>query len=230
MCDQREQLIGYLYGECDRDERRAIEAHLRECPTCREEVGGLGAVRQDLLAWDVPPYESVWRPFVAPRTSNPFRDLPAWAMAAAATLVFLSGAGGGAAMHLFWPSSAAAANASASRTPVAGVTPADLASLKASVLAQVRAEMEQRVAAVASHETASTQPATANVPAGAAFDSMSARLASLEDWQNQQILLNWRFDQKIGQIGTRTSSLNTQMAANRQPDGLQVINYAIEGR
>src|SRR6187455_322821 len=77
MCDQREQLIGYLYAECTREERRAVEAHLQECSTCREDIGDFGAVRQDLLAWDVPPYESVWRPFVAPRTTTPWREMPA---------------------------------------------------------------------------------------------------------------------------------------------------------
>jgi hypothetical protein len=28
MCDERERLIGYLYEECDAEERRQVETHL----------------------------------------------------------------------------------------------------------------------------------------------------------------------------------------------------------
>jgi len=221
MCDQREQLIGYLYDECTSDERRVVEAHLQECSTCRDEVGVLGAVRQDLLAWDVPPYESVWRPFVAPRTTSPWREMPAWAMAAAATLVFLAGAAGGAATHFLWPqASVAAAPATATLTPASAVTAADLASFKASVLAEMRSEIDQRASLVAAHER------SADAPSLAAFDALSARLASVEESREQQIQLNKGF---LGQIA-RTSSLNSQVAANRQSDGFQLINYGIEGR
>src|SRR5262245_17460959 len=100
MCDDRERLIGYVYEESDPAERRAIEDHLASCETCRTEIDGLRAVRSDLLAWDVPEYESVWRPFVQPRVAPSWRDIPAWAMAAAASLMLVSGLAGGAVTEL----------------------------------------------------------------------------------------------------------------------------------
>src|SRR6186997_2203697 len=95
MCDERERLIGYVYDECDPAERREIAQHLEECSTCRTEIGDLRGVRQDLLAWEVEGGPAVWRPFVAPVVRPWFKQVPAWAMAAAATLMFLIGAAGG---------------------------------------------------------------------------------------------------------------------------------------
>lgn len=95
MCEEREQLVAYLYDEVDAGERRSVETHLSECETCREELRAFRGVRQDLLAWDVPPHESVWKPFVTARTQPVWRQVPAWSLAAAATLVFATGVAGG---------------------------------------------------------------------------------------------------------------------------------------
>ena len=54
ICDRRGDLVGYLYGECEADERRRIEAHLVSCESCAAEVGALRSVRRSLAAW-VPP-------------------------------------------------------------------------------------------------------------------------------------------------------------------------------
>jgi anti-sigma factor RsiW len=95
MCEQREQLVAYLYDEVDANERRSVESHLASCETCREELRAFRNVRQDLLAWDVPAHESVWTPFATARTQPVWRQVPAWAMAAAATLIFGVGLAGG---------------------------------------------------------------------------------------------------------------------------------------
>jgi anti-sigma factor RsiW len=95
MCEQRENLVAYLYDEADANERRSMETHLASCETCREELRAFRDVRQDLLAWDVPAYESVWKPFVTARTQPVWRQMPAWSMAAAAMLVFGIGVAGG---------------------------------------------------------------------------------------------------------------------------------------
>lgn len=233
MCDQREQLIGYLYDECSPDERRAVEAHLNECHVCRAEVAGLRDVRQDLLAWDVPTHESVWRPFAAPRVTSAWRDVPAWAMAAAATLVFAAGAAGGAASRLLWPAAVAGQVASVAPAPVV-LTPAsatvgqqDLNALKAAILTQVRAEMDQRVMALASHES-TVKAGPVGAPSQAALRDISARLAAFESWQRKQIDFNWTLDKKMSAIGNSYSMLNTQVAANRQV--LQPASYSIEAR
>lgn len=95
MCDQRERLIDYLYDEAAPADRRVVEAHLESCGDCREEIRAFRRVREDLLAWEVPNAESVWTPF-APQPVMPWhRQIPAWAMAAAAGLMIIFGSAGG---------------------------------------------------------------------------------------------------------------------------------------
>ena len=98
MCDERERLIGFIYDECDAGERRTIEEHVEACPTCRTEIAALRDVREDLLAWRVPVHEPIWRPLpVAATPVAPWwRQVPAWALAAAASVMFFSGVAGGA--------------------------------------------------------------------------------------------------------------------------------------
>ena len=140
MCDDRERLIEYLYDEGDAAARRSFERHLAACEACRQEVRALRTVRTDLLAWDVPAHESVWTPF-APAPAVPwFRQVPAWAMAAAATLVFAIGGAGGFVTR---------AVLAASDPPAPQVlTAADLASLRQQILEQVRADVTGQVGAV----------------------------------------------------------------------------------
>ena len=104
MCDERERLIGYVYDDCDPAERRAIEEHLEDCGTCRAEISGLRSVRQDLLAWDVPPARCDLASASGKRAVLPwYRQVPAWAMAAAAGVMFLVGAAGGVVTHALVP-------------------------------------------------------------------------------------------------------------------------------
>jgi len=103
MCNERDRLIAYLYDECDARERDAVREHLDGCDECRTEVAGLRSVREDLLAWDVPAHESVWKPFMPARPRAWWREVPAWALAAAAGVVLVAGAAGGAVAHAFIP-------------------------------------------------------------------------------------------------------------------------------
>src|SRR5262245_48149450 len=118
MCDERERLIGYIYEECDADERRQIETHLKSCAVCQDEIAGLQSVRQDLLAWDVPDHAPVWRPMPAAVTPPIvwWRQTPGWALAVAAAVVLLAGLAGGAATRLM----------TAPPAQVAGVTSEEL--------------------------------------------------------------------------------------------------------
>lgn len=102
MCDQRERLMDYLYEEAAPADRRVVETHLESCGDCREEIRAFRRVREDLLAWEVPNAESVWTPF-APQPVMPWhRQIPAWAMAAAAGVMIIFGSAGGfAAATLF---------------------------------------------------------------------------------------------------------------------------------
>ena len=47
-----------LYGEADRETRARVEAHLGECPACRDEMNALRRLRGDLHAWTTAASES----------------------------------------------------------------------------------------------------------------------------------------------------------------------------
>jgi len=148
MCDERERLIGYVYDDCDPAERRAIEEHLEDCGTCRAEISGLRSVRQDLLAWDVPPHEAIWRPLPAAPVLPWYRQVPAWAMAAAAGVMFLVGAAGGVVTHALVPHTqpgTAAANGPASiQMEPAGVTASQLTEVEQRMVQMMREELSRR--------------------------------------------------------------------------------------
>jgi hypothetical protein len=172
MCDERERLIGYVYDDCDAAERRAIEEHLEDCGTCRAEISGLRSVRQDLLAWDVPPHEAIWRP-LAPAPVMPwYRQVPAWAMAAAAGVMFLVGAAGGVVTHALVPHTQPATVASASPEQIipAGVTESRLSEVEQRMVEMMRAELSKR-------QAVANGPVPARVvPASIGPDLLSARM------------------------------------------------------
>ena len=157
MCDDREKLIAYLYDEASASERRLMDAHLVGCAECREEFRGLRSVRQDLLAWDVPQHESVWKPFVTTVATPWWKQVPAWGYAAAATLMFGIGLAGGFA---------ARALASAPVVMQAQVLPAPQAAAPQAVAAtpaQVRA-LEDRLASVERVALTRPEPTRVSTP------------------------------------------------------------------
>jgi hypothetical protein len=160
MCDERERLIGYVYDEGDAPERNEVERHLESCAECRDEIRDLRRVRQDLLAWDVPEHGSVWQPFAPARLRPWWREVPAWAMAVAATIMFLIGAAGGVATRAVLDRPAlAATQAAVPATPPAqvmpaSISPADLETVRHEI-ADLRSEMDQRVRLVSTHASTS---------------------------------------------------------------------------
>jgi anti-sigma factor RsiW len=86
MCEQ-ERIVSYIYDELTRPERAEVEAHLKTCAACREDVAALRSVRSDLGSWTPPQPEfgfhivrdrkPTWRAWWA----------PAFGLAAAAVLV-----------------------------------------------------------------------------------------------------------------------------------------------
>jgi hypothetical protein len=86
MCD-KEQILSYVYEELDRSERAQVEAHLRACADCREEVAALNSVRTDLATW-TPPQRELGFHIVQDRKPA-WRQwwTPAFGLAAAAVLV-----------------------------------------------------------------------------------------------------------------------------------------------
>jgi hypothetical protein len=187
MCTERDRLIDYVYNECDAGERDRMQRHLDTCDECRAEVTSLRSVREDLLAWDVPAHESVWRPFAPAPVVVWWRQVPAWAMAAAAGLVIVSGAAGGAAVQAFMPAQLIAqqattgttGNVAATATPV---TAADLSAAERRWLATLR---EQVGALDARVDRASMRtPSAAFVP-----DSHDGLINELVRLQEQNIKL-----------------------------------------
>jgi hypothetical protein len=212
MCEQRERLIGYVYDECDEGERRTIETHLKDCQTCRDEIGSLRGTRLDLLAWQVPPHEPVWRPMVAPRQTPSWRDIPAWAMAAAASAMFLTGAAGGVMTRVLWPAASPAPVVAATSVPSAvpaSVTTSDLARFREALLTDVRSEMDQRLVAVPAHATATAPASSQDLVA------IADRMRAFEQWQRIQIGFNVELENKVKQIGTRASNVNDLVELNQ---------------
>jgi len=223
MCDEREQLIQYVYGEAATAERERIDAHLAECHVCRAEVAGLRSVRDDLLAWDVPRHDPIWRPFVPAPAVPVRRPVPFWSLVAAASVVFAAGlAGGLVAREWIQESSPSGLSARASAVPEAAVrpqtvstiTPEDLAKLEAVILQRVRSEMTERIRASAPQ--AGSTGSTARVGMLNRSDSATeARLAAIEQWMDDQISLNAAFSGQFGRLNSRTSSLSEQIELSR---------------
>ena len=97
QCDDKDTLVGYLYGEIDDEMRRQVKAHLRTCAACADEIEGLQAVRRDLGEWQPPEvglnFSIVQRPATVLRPARwSMHTMPAWAQVAAAALVFAVGA------------------------------------------------------------------------------------------------------------------------------------------
>jgi hypothetical protein len=96
MCDSKDLLVGFLYGELDAADRRTFQAHLTSCADCREELAGLRATRGQIASWTPPEPDfgfRIVRGAAAPPPAPRFRIAPAWGLAAAAVLVMGVAAG-----------------------------------------------------------------------------------------------------------------------------------------
>jgi hypothetical protein len=214
MCDERERLLDYVYDACAADERRAVERHLQSCENCREEISELRGVRLDLLAWDVPEHGSVWKPFAPARFKPWYQEVPAWALAAAASVMFLLGMAGGVVSRSLAPSQqvSAAATAAPMLTPQVVVSPtnADLAAMEGRILRIVQADMEQRIKPIAAH----VQVVSAQSDHQALMQEVRRLVATSEDRQRQALnasMLNWLQDSQ------RTFVTNRQLRDELYP-------------
>jgi hypothetical protein len=52
-CNMHEALVSYLYDEAASDEVRLIEAHLKKCSVCAEELNAFKGVRTMLQRWEI---------------------------------------------------------------------------------------------------------------------------------------------------------------------------------
>ena len=171
-----ERLIAYLYDEADTGERALVDAHLRVCAACAEELAGLGATRTHLAEW-APPDVALGFQISTPLTAGEVpatatvlrparwwqRPTPAWAQIAAAVLIFAAGlslgqwrtpdAGSAAPpQQVVTTSPQALSPQSAAQTPA----PADVASVQVADLAREVAQLRQQVATLASTPSVSS--------------------------------------------------------------------------
>ena len=186
MCNEREQLIGYLYDEGDTAEREAVRRHLETCAECRAEIASLRSVREDLTAWEVPEHGSVWRPFTAAPTPPWWHHVPQWALAAAAGIVLATGVAGGAVTHAFIPHA----------TPVAQTAP-----VGATQVTDTRemAAMQQQIAMLRA-ELAQMNDRVQKTSAAAVTPDMEATLHKTFDRQLSDLRL--QSDQQLNAVQT----------------------------
>jgi hypothetical protein len=214
MCDERERLIGFVYDECEPAERREVERHLEGCVTCRREISGLRGTRQDLLAWDVPNHESVWRPFVPPPVIPSWRQIPMWTLAAAASVMFAVGAAGGVATHVVL-SRGVAGPMQARLTPPPPAGPQDqvesaragateLAALEDRIYARLR-QTEARMQSMSSHVTG--RALSQAVSTGPSTADLLQELRYLRELQAAQTSLNFRLVNDVGDLTSRTKKI-----------------------
>ncbi len=99
-CDDKAQLVAYLYDELDERARSQVETHLRWCQACADEADSLRDVRQELAGWAPPdvdlgftivPAAEVPAPVLQPVRPWGRPAMPAWARLAAAALVVAAG-------------------------------------------------------------------------------------------------------------------------------------------
>jgi len=223
MCEDRQRLIGYVYEECDASERRLIDAHLAECATCRQEISGLRAVREDLLAWEVPEHESVWRPFAAPQPAVWWRQVPVWAMVAAASVMFAIGAAGGIVTNAILSHRAAqVAMATPSQPPaVQAVAPApDLNAQQQELVASLREDLGRMVD---QRFRASSQAGARDLVRGAnvsnvSYGDLNDKYVSLSNYLSQ---FSQGASNDLGGLTKRVTDLESQIAFLMQQQRLQ---------
>jgi hypothetical protein len=97
MCESKDLIVGYLYGELSREEKGTFESHLAVCTDCRIEIEELRSTRTHLALWAPPEPDlgfRVIRGSSAPAPALPRRSrlVPAFAFAAAAVIVLAAAA------------------------------------------------------------------------------------------------------------------------------------------
>ena len=207
MCN-KEQLVGYLYGELDAAERSTFEAHLAMCAECRAEVGGLRRTRQHLTTWAPPDPEfnfHIVRGAAAPPPARRwFGFVPQWAMAAAASVLVLAGAAAIANVELrYGPDGfvvrtgwAEAAPASASAATPAPPIPAAATAVSSEQLKAVVQVLENRLIELERAQSPQTVKASATMQAAITAPELRKILAQSEARQREELALHvsqiWR--------------------------------------
>lgn len=121
-CTFAEQLVSYLYGEADEQDKTQFEQHLAACTKCADELAGFGMVHYSVQDWRTQKFSNLATPAIeipftfSPKTaagaaekSSWLADLrrfltlsPAWGAASAAFLIIAMIAGSVFVMRSFY--------------------------------------------------------------------------------------------------------------------------------
>lgn len=229
MCDKRERLMDYLYDEAAPVDRREVEEHLESCGDCRTEMRAFRRVREDLLAWDVPEYESVWTPFAPAPVAPWYQQVPAWALTAAAGLMLMLGTAGGFAAQALLPGAAPEAVTVAAVTPVEPAAPAVMpATLVGLDESEVRQLIQREISQSGVMRVANSTPGL----------SPALRKQLLDETES---LIFQRHNETLTRVGQFVSSIQTERAIDlreyqkeigtlkNQVEGLQrTVDYMLQ--
>jgi anti-sigma factor RsiW len=226
MCNQREKLIGYVYDECEPAERAAVQGHLETCAECRTEIAALRSVRADLQSWQVPDtdYVSVWRPFTPAPAPSWWQQVPRWAMAAAAGVVMVSGAAGGAASYMVLNQPVQASQPGVLQ-PVSAVTVNDVNALEQRLRTLIKVEVDRLNSQVQLVSSRPMMQMSADQEAAfhTAFDKQLAELRVASERQRDVIngiyvnlgQIQKGFDARHAVVTTRVANLASALEQGR---------------
>lgn len=207
MCDSKELLVGFLYGEIDPVSKRSFERHLASCADCRDELTELGATREQIALWAPPDADLGFRivrgaDAPAPSRFRLFSFSPAWAFAAAALLLLAVGAAvanldvrygsDGLVVRTGWNHGAEAQ---------AGVTPVDWKAQAQELDRRLR-DLEQSASARSAVQTAST----------------SSEMSDAELIQRVRDIVGQSETRQQRVVATRLSELMREVDAQRRLD------------
>jgi anti-sigma factor RsiW len=188
-CANPDVLMSYLYEDGPGEERRAFEAHLRQCGRCAAEVASLRAVREDMAAWTPPEtmldFRMVRDPAPVKSRWGWMSTMPAWAQLAAASLLIGVAAGisgldvqygkDGLAVRTGWNHAAAPRQTGAAPLVPARAADAPWRADLAALQEQMRSELRQAAAAPA----ATTVSTAAGAGKAMSDDEFMARVKQL---------------------------------------------------
>jgi len=235
MCTERDRLVDYIYNECDATERERMQRHLDSCHECRAEVASLRSVREDLLAWDVPAHESIWRPIAQAPVLPFWRQVPVWAMAAAAGLVLFIGGAGGAVVHAFMPDvqDQAQVTSTASNTAIPapiGINNTDLTPFERQV-----AEVTQQVGALNARVELASNRTQLVVGLEGDHNAMTQRISDLQSENQRLKTTNADLREMLARVYNNADALRDEFdlknaAVRQQVKELQALVFQMQAQ
>jgi hypothetical protein len=209
-------MIAYLYGDGDATDA-GFEAHLAVCARCREEVGALRGVRQQLAHWTPPSYAVASHQSPVTSHRSWWHEIPAWAQVAAALLVLGASAGianldvrydgNGLTLRTGWsaPPRTTQVPAAVASRPDAAPWRADLTALEQQLRGEIRA-----------------------VPAGAKPSTVNAAPSDADLLRRVRALIDDSEKRQQRELALKVGEVERDFTAARQAD-LRKIDYNLNG-